>query len=150
MSRMAFTPRIGWHARPVRVGRSHRFARLCHALGARVFELASERDFSAFTALGPCLPVALTVCEGIGRAVDESEIVELASALGLEGWDEVVRWARSRQPHGLTPARRDSYVTQASTPGGVTEAVVRALRSGLSLTDSLRSGVVRSDEMAES
>jgi pyrroline-5-carboxylate reductase len=123
---------------------------LCHALGARVFELTSESDFSAFTALGPCLPVALTVCEGMGRVVDEAEIVDLATTMGLKCWDDVVRWARERQPRGLTSEQRDSYVDQASTPGGVTESVVRALKSGLSLTNSLRCGVARSDEMAGS
>jgi pyrroline-5-carboxylate reductase len=91
----------------------------------------------------------LTVCDGLGRVVDESEIVGLASVLGLEGWDEVVLWARARQPQGLTIAQRDSYVAQASTPGGVTEALVAALKGGRSLTDSLRSGVARSDELAE-
>ena len=123
---------------------------MCRMLGARVFRLSSESDFSAFTALGPCLPVALTVCEGMGREVDASQIAELASDLGLEGWDEVVQWARARQPLGLTRAQRDTYIAQASTPGGVTEAVVSALRAGMPLTDSLLCGVVRSDEMAES
>jgi pyrroline-5-carboxylate reductase len=124
--------------------------RLCRALGARMIELASESEFSAFTALGPCLPVALTVCEGLGRAVDEAEIVNLASAMGLSDWSEVVRWARARQPVGLTPVQRDSYVEQACTRGGVTEAVVQGLKSGRSLPDSLQCGVARSDEMAES
>lgn len=121
---------------------------LLTALRAQVFELDSESDFHAFTALGPGLPVALTVWEGLGHITSESDIVALASEYGLKGWSEVLAWARSVQPQGLTHTQRDAYVTQATTPGGVLEAVSKAMVSGLSLTDSLRRGIARSNELS--
>ena len=123
---------------------------LLTALGARVLELSSESDFHAFTALGPGLPVALTMWEGLGHDAGESDIVALAAEYGLGGWSEVVAWARTVQPRGLTATQRDAYVAQATTPGGVLEAVARALASGLSLTVSLRRGVARSHELSGS
>jgi pyrroline-5-carboxylate reductase len=123
---------------------------LLTTLGARVLELSSESDFHAFTALGPGLPVALTIWEGLGHDAGEADIVALAAEYGLGAWSEVVAWARSVQPRGLTAAQRDAYVAQATTPGGVLEAVGRALASGLSLTDSLRRGVARSNELSGS
>ncbi len=117
-------------------------------LRLRVFPLAREGDLHAFSALGPCLPIALTYWESLGRTAGDAELLELAAREGLADYAPLLAWARRVQPRGLTAEQRAHYVTQASTPGGVTEAILRAIDAGEPFPAALKRGVERSRALA--
>lgn len=113
------------------------------ALKLKLFALSHEEDLDAFTAFGPCLHIALTEWERMGRAVDEAELCDAANRFNLTGFNELLQWARAAQPRNLSPSDLARYLVQAATPGGVTEAILSAIRSGQSLSAALAQGVAR-------
>lgn len=117
-------------------------------LQLRVIALRHESDVHAFTALGPCLPIALTHWEGLGHEVDEHELVELAQKYDLPNSPDVVKWAFAVQPRGLTEVERSRYISEAATPGGVTEAILRGIERGERISVALERGIQRSRELA--
>jgi len=119
------------------------------ALQLRVFPLQHEADIHAFTALGPCLPIVLTYWEGLGHQVEDSELLEIASRFDLLDYPQVLAWARTVQSRHLSSEERDRYITQATTPGGVTEAILREIDMGQRLSVALKRGVQRSQELGE-
>jgi pyrroline-5-carboxylate reductase len=121
---------------------------ILRALQLRVVALRREADVHAFTAFGPCLSIALTYWEGLGREVNESELVETAQKFELPSSSDVIRWARAVQPRSLSEAERSLYISEARTPGGVTEAMLRAIELGESISVALERGVHRSRELA--
>ena len=62
--------------------------------------LAAKADFHAFTALGPCLPIALTCWDGLGRTADDEAILETARKEGLPDYAPILQWAHSVRPRG--------------------------------------------------
>lgn len=122
--------------------------RVLAMLRLRVMALRHESGIHAFTAIGPCLPIALTYCEGLGRKVDESELVETAQKFELPDPSAVVKWARLVRPRNLTEAERSRYISQATTRGGVTEAILRAIERGERISVALECGIRRSQELA--
>lgn len=117
------------------------------ALRLRVIALRRESDLHAFTAFGASLPIALTCWEGLGHDVDEPELIQAALGVGLDGWDEVVAWARAVQPRGLAARELNDYLAQSTTPGGVTEAILKAMARGRPLSAALERGIQRSREL---
>ena len=89
---------------------------LLEALGLRIVALGSEADFHAFTALGPCLPIALTCWDGLGRTADDEAILETARKEGLPDYAPILQWAHSVRPRGQGEAERDRYLAEAATP----------------------------------
>jgi len=75
---------------------------ILESLGLRVVALKQESDIHAFTALGPCLPIALTYWEGLGNKSDEAELLDAARKFGLPSYDSILRWAHSVRPRGLS------------------------------------------------
>ncbi len=118
------------------------------ALGLSVFPLRSETDIHAFTALGPCLPIALAYWESLGKVCDEDGLMETAARYGLPSYRQILEWADAVRPRNLSASERDRYLAQAATPGGVTEAIVKAIAEGLPLPDALVRGIERSVELA--
>jgi pyrroline-5-carboxylate reductase len=118
------------------------------ALKLRIFPLKNEADIHAFTALGPCLPIALTYWEGLGCKVDENELLDIAARFDLPEYSRVLQWARSVQPRNLSAEERDCYIAQATTPGGVTEAILGEIKVGRRLSVALVRGIHRSRELA--
>jgi len=118
------------------------------ALGLRVIPLKSETDVHAFTALGPCLPIALAYWESLGKVCDGNALMETAARFGLPSYRQIVAWADAVRPRNLSAAERDRYLAQAATPGGVTEAIVKAIAEGLPLPDALVRGIDRSVALA--
>lgn len=119
------------------------------SLKLKILPLRQEDDVHAFTAFGPCLPIALTYLEGLKREINEGDLVNAAARFGLPEYGQVLAWARSVHPRNLSTEERDRYIAQATTPGGVTEAILKELKAGKSLSDSLIRGVQRSRELAE-
>ena len=117
------------------------------ALSLREVPLDREADVHAFTGLGLCLPIALTLGDALGREFDESEYVETALRHGLPDPSGNVKWARAVQLRDLSIEDRNQYLNQAATPGGVTEAVLRGIERGESITRALVLGVERSIEL---
>lgn len=118
-------------------------------IGARIFPLRQQSGIHAFTALGPCLPIALTLWEDLGLGVEERQILDVAERSGLPDYVAILKWAREVQPRGLTGKELDLFINQATTPGGVTEAILLAMRQGKSLSDSLCCGIQRSIELSQ-
>lgn len=120
---------------------------LLTALSLRVFPLQHEESMHAFTAFGPCLPIALMYWEGLGYQVDEHELLATAAQYALPDFPALLAWARSVQPQSLSADERTRLVQQAATPGGVTEAILRAMDRGERLSQALACGVLRSREL---
>ena len=118
------------------------------ALKLRVFALKHEEDIHAFTALGPCLPIALTYWESMGYGVDEAELLDTAARFDLPEYSQVLQWARTVQPRNLSTEERSHYIAQAATPGGVTEAILGEMQAGQRLAVALVCGIHRSRELA--
>ena len=121
---------------------------LFSAMQLRVIALRRESDIHAFTALGPCLPIILTYWESLGRPVNDLELIETAQKFELPTSLNIVEWARSVQPRGLSVAERFRYVSEATTPGGVTEAILYGIEIGERLPVALERGINRSRELA--
>lgn len=122
---------------------------LLELIGARIFPLPQETDMHAFTVLGPCLPVALALWENLGKRADERRIREIAERFGLHDCVAVLKWAREVQPRGLRGGDLEIFINQAATAGGVTEAIILAMRQGESLSESLYRGIERSTELCQ-
>ena len=121
---------------------------LLESLNLRVVSLMHESDIHTFTALGPCLPIVLTFWEGLGHEINYSELLETVKKFDLFDYHEILEWAHSVRPRGLSDEERERYVAQATTPGGVTDAILSALRTGKSLSTALEQGIERSLELA--
>jgi pyrroline-5-carboxylate reductase len=119
------------------------------SLGLRVIGLQRESDIHSFTALGPCLPIALAHCEGIGKAISPAEILQTADEFALPDYAPILHWALATRPTGLAGESLQQYVAQAATPGGVTEAIINAIDEGATLPRALARGIRRSQELAE-
>ncbi len=120
---------------------------IVQGLGMRVAPMRSQDDFHAFTGLAMCLPTALVCWEAQGRSADEAELSATAARWGVADYAELLAWARRVQPQGLTDTERARYVAQGATPGGITEAIVRALEAGAGLAEALEIGTRRSQEL---
>jgi pyrroline-5-carboxylate reductase len=121
---------------------------ILESLGLRVVALKQESDIHAFTALGSCLPIALTYWEGLGNKTDDAELLETARRFSLPSYDKILQWAHSVRPRGLSDDEQERYLTQATTPGGVTDAILAAIRTGTKLPAALERGIERSRELA--
>ncbi|MEN6375383.1 MAG: NAD(P)-binding domain-containing protein [Smithella sp.] len=120
------------------------------SLGLRVVPLGQESDIHAFTALGPCLPIVLTYWESAGCNIDDQELLETAKKYGLSDYAPILRWAHSIRPGQLSPEEIEHYLAQATTPGGITDAILSAMSAGMSLSAALQRGIERSKELAVS
>jgi len=121
---------------------------ILESLGLRIVVLTQEADIHAFTALGPCLPIALTYWSSLGNTIDELEILESARRHALPDCDAILQWALSTQSLSFSNEERNQYLTQAVTPGGVTDAIISAMKNGMRLSQALERGIERSREMA--
>ncbi len=125
-------------------------AEILSTLKLRLIPLAREEDFHAFTALGPCLPLALTLWESLGKPIDEPELAALGKRHGLPDYGAVITWAQEVRPRDFSDADQETYLRQAATPGGITEAIFNAIRAGVSLPDALKKGIERNRALAQS
>jgi pyrroline-5-carboxylate reductase len=123
---------------------------ILESLGLRIVVLSHEADIHAFTALGPCLPIALMYWTSLGNTIDALEILELARRHALPDCDAILQWALSTHSLSLSNDERNLYLTQAVTPGGVTAAIVSAINNGMSISQALDRGIEWSRELAGS
>lgn len=118
------------------------------SLGLRVVPLHDESGMHVFTSLGPCMPIALTFWESLGRATNDAELLEMAASHGMPDYAPILNWAKDARRTELTDTEKQRYFAQAATPGGVTEAILNAMKEGRSLSESLEKGMTRSRELA--
>jgi pyrroline-5-carboxylate reductase len=123
---------------------------ILESLGLKIVALNQESDIHAFTALGPCLPIALAYWESLGHKTDRNEILELGSSVGLLDFQPILEWAQEIQPRNQDKEQLSLYLAQAATPGGVTEAIISEIQRNMSLIDGLQMGIKRSRELAQS
>jgi len=123
---------------------------ILESLGLRIVLLSRETDIHAFTALGPCLPIALTYWSSLGNTIDEIEILEVARRHTLPNCDAILQWALSTHSLSVLNDERSQHLAQAVTPGGVTDAIISAINNGMRISQALDRGIERSRELARS
>ena len=104
-------------------------------------------NMHAFTALGVCLPIAFACWTALGRSVDEKELIDKARGHGLAGFERILQWALEAEPRFQTRTEEEAYMKRATTPGGVTEAIIERINGGGSLAEALESGIRRSEAL---
>jgi pyrroline-5-carboxylate reductase len=117
---------------------------LCEALGLAAIPVSREDTLHAFTALGVCLPIALTYWCSLGREVDDAALTALAAAHGLPDYGRILAWAHTARQRSLAGDGLTAFLAAAATRGGVTAAILEAIGAGSSLPDALEAGVRRS------
>jgi len=117
---------------------------ICTALGLATIGMDSEDVMHAFTSLGVCLPIALACWGSLGRQVDDATLVRLGVAHGLARCEHIVSWAHAMEPRFASARELQDFLTAAATRGGVTEAIIQAMRDGSNLTEALEAGIRRS------
>lgn len=125
-------------------------AEICAALGLAAVPLSDEEDFHAFTALGPCLPIALALWRSLGRSVDEAALLRLAESHALGGYGRILAWALNLPMVADGPGSLEDLLLSAATKGGVTSAILEAIRAGRDLVDALEEGMRRSRALLDS
>jgi pyrroline-5-carboxylate reductase len=118
------------------------------ALKIQGFPLRHESDLHAFTALGSCLPSALIYWEKLGNTVDVLELEGLGARFGLPDFPALLQWAQKISSQSRSPDEQEKYLDRAATPGGVTEAILTAIKHGNGLADALARGIQRSQDLA--
>lgn len=108
-------------------------------MGMRVRVLPDEEAMQVFTA-GVCFTAAILACRARGRNPDHEVSDAVCRYPLLAG---MYAWAQEAQPAALSDAGRDEYIAKMSTPGGITEAIVRSIRKGDSLSDAMQAGIDR-------
>jgi pyrroline-5-carboxylate reductase len=120
---------------------------LLEALGLPAVPIDNEDELHAFTSAGVCLPMAFAFLRGQGRTPDDAEVRAFAARHALPHLDEILRWVYAAEPQFGTEAERRDFISRGTTPGGVTEAILKPLAAGGSLLDALEAGVRRSREL---
>lgn len=115
---------------------------LIDALGLASAEVSNEEEFEWFT-MGVCLSVALLLEPD--AAVADAAVAQLASEQPIMA--ELYPWALAAPPAGMTPQERDAYIANASSEGGVTDVIAKALRAGESFMEAMRLGRERLREI---
>jgi pyrroline-5-carboxylate reductase len=116
-------------------------------MGLQEFVLEAEETFHAFTALGVCLPMALTLWYAHGRRVDFAALLTLAETYSVPDFPAILAWAERVRPHGLGEKERSAFLAEAATPGGVTQAILDAINAGKALPEALVAGLARSRQL---
>jgi pyrroline-5-carboxylate reductase len=122
---------------------------MLQALGLSVLVLPSEDRFHAFTAMGPCLPMAAAWCLGHDQPIDHDGLLALGERYGFSDYPEMIAWALEICPKGLAREDLNEYLRHAATPGGVTEAVINGLRDGDDIAAALERGIRRCEDLAK-
>lgn len=125
-----------------------RLKEIYSVLAIQEVPLADEEDMHAFAAFGICLPIALTYWNSLGKSFDEITYKRVAEEYELPNPSLIIDWARKVQKNGLNADALQSYLNSASTPGGITEAVVTSIKAGKLLHVALESGFKRSKSLA--
>ncbi|MDD1690678.1 MAG: NAD(P)-binding domain-containing protein [Methanoregula sp.] len=118
---------------------SERLNDILTGMGMQVRVLPDEEMMQVFTA-GVCFTAAILACRALGRNPDD-EIAEAVREYPLLAG--MYAWAQEAQPAALSDAGRDEYIAKMSTPGGITEAIVRSIRAGNSLSVAMQTGIDR-------
>jgi pyrroline-5-carboxylate reductase len=114
-------------------------------LGVTAYPLRDEEDFHVFTA-AMCLPSAYLQIELSGSQGLTDLIGAYTAALPF--WDTLVAWSKHAVPGGFCKDEKLAYISAMATKGGVTEAIVGGIASGLPLKEAFERGVNRSREIA--
>jgi len=117
---------------------------LLTSLGLRAFGLSTEEEMHRHT-VGMTMPVLLMMAEEMSLPLDD-----LLETLRGECpyFEDVYGWGRSGVDGLSDRAAREAYVRRMVTEGGITDAVVKTIRSGAPMVEAWRAGIQRSREIA--
>jgi pyrroline-5-carboxylate reductase len=114
-------------------------------IGLKIFNLSEEYLFNIFTA-AVCLPGAFLQLEIDGKTYSDSELENMYNVeFKLIG--SLIKWAHSVTPQNLSPDEQKNYIIKMSTKGGIAEAIINALKDGLTLVEAFKVGISRSNEI---
>lgn len=113
---------------------------LLRRTGMQVQILPDEETMHVFTA-GVCLPAAILASEAAGNDPDE-EIADAIRKYSL--LSPIYSWAKEVLPESLSATEREAYITEMSTPGGITEEIVSKVREGNTISVAVEAGIARS------
>ena len=126
-----------------------RLKNILSMLSIQEIPLSKETDMHAFAAFGICLPIALTYWISLGKDFDEISYKRVTEKYELPNPSLIIDWAGKVQISGLDEYGLQSYLNSASTPGGITEAVVSSIKAGKPLEIALEDGFKRSRSLAK-
>lgn len=108
--------------------------------GMQVHILPDEETMHVFTA-GVCLPAAILASRAAGDDPDE-EIADAIHKYPL--LSPIYAWAKDVLPESLSGSGSEAYITEMSTPGGITEEVVSKVKEGNTISVAIEAGIARS------
>lgn len=114
------------------------------AMKLHTVAVVNEEELNVFTA-GVCLPAALLLMKRLDLA--EQEIHRIRNVYPILG--TLYDWACSVVPKNQTYEQVDAYINEMATKGGVTEAIVTAIREGAKLDEALRAGIIRTNGISK-
>jgi len=109
-------------------------------IGIQVHILPEEETMHVFTA-GVCLPAAILASKTAGNDPDE-EIADAVKKYPM--LSPIYAWAKDVLPESLSERGRETYIANMSTPGGITEEVVRKVKEGYSISVAVEAGIAKS------
>jgi pyrroline-5-carboxylate reductase len=116
-------------------------AAFLESMGFRVYPLRDEELMHIFTAM-VCLPAALLLAGDRDRFA-ETDAIAREYPLARE----LLPWAFTVLPSFRSGEEREHYIAAMSTKGGITETIVKSIRSGFPLSRAFRDGIARSREI---
>ncbi len=119
-------------------------ADLFGTMGFKSYILNIEEQLHVFTSL-VCLPAAFLLLSLKNRAYEIPK-----NNYGFQEFFSVFNWALENTPTNLSMEESEQYISRMATKGGITETIVRALRTGNNLPESINLGIKRSKEISES
>jgi len=119
---------------------------LLSKIGLKIFNLSQEYLFHIFTAT-VCLPGAFLQLEIDKKSYSDGEL-ECTYNNEFKLIGELIKWAHSVTPQNLSIDEQKKYIIRMSTKGGITEAIISALKNGATLIEAFNFGIKRSNEIA--
>lgn len=115
---------------------------ILQSLGLKVYSLPNEEMMHVFTA-GVCLPAAILAARDTDTELEVAEISRLYPLVA-----ELFPWASAVLPSSGSDREREAYIAGMSTKGGITEAIVKSIRSGATFSRAFEAGINRSREIS--
>lgn len=111
-----------------------------------IYRLSSEDLFHQFTS-AVCLPGAFLQLELDKRAYSDYQFVaEYYNEFEIIG--QLIAWAHMVTPQNLSAVDKELYISKMATKGGITEAMIDALKNRATLSDAFKCAVHRSIEIS--
>lgn len=113
----------------------------------KVFPLSSDDLFPVFTAI-MCLPAAFLQLD-INKQPYTTDKLILEYRAKLPYIEDLLKWAQDITPYSLTKEEKEQYIAKMATKGGVTEAIVNAIKENDILETAFSKGIEKCYELSK-